>query len=483
VSDELPPVRCDDPSTWRHKGEKIDLPRLLQLIEENGGPEGLDLHGCYMRGIDANPEALQPYVEAYAEQHGAEDAPSWLETLSHSEMSIGLNDLFNGLRLQQDADPEAPQPHTEGNAEGRGDEAAPPWLERLFHSEMCIRLNGAHLEGAELTFAQLEGASFLGAHLERAHLVGAHFGGGNLREAHLEHAELMAAHLEHAQLTGAHLEGANLLAAHLEHADLFSGDLQGAYLMDAHLEGARLQDAHLTRAYAGYAHLSNANLQHAHLEHTDFEGATMEGALWHTCYLDRTRVRRQSLGHAIGDELRAHSEPVKRYRPSAYRKASQAYLLLKNHFNSIGRHEDAAWAYMKEQQMEKMGCHWEWRQHGWHIWQASSSFWRWTRNWAYELLSGYGEWLHMPLIWAAVVIASFTAVYAVTGNVASGDGGATHNVLTALTHSIATFATVGFNTLEPVGWGARLLTAIEAMFGIGLFALFVFTLGNRMRRS
>jgi hypothetical protein len=79
----------------------------------------------------------------------------------------------------------------------------------------------------------------------------------------------------------------------------------------------------------------------------------------------------------------------------------------------------------------------------------------------------------MPLIWAAAVIAAFTAIYAGAGNVASGQGGATHNLLTALTHSIAAFATVGFNTLEPVGWGARLLTAIEAMFGIGLFALFV----------
>jgi hypothetical protein len=49
--------------------------------------------------------------------------------------------------------------------------------------------------------------------------------------------------------------------------------------------------------------------------------------------------------------------------------------------------------------------------------------------------------------------------------------------------SISAFATIGFNTLEPVGWGARLLTALEAMFGIGLFALSVFTLGNRMRRS
>ncbi len=33
MSDELPPVRCDDESTWRHKGEKIDLPRLLTAIE------------------------------------------------------------------------------------------------------------------------------------------------------------------------------------------------------------------------------------------------------------------------------------------------------------------------------------------------------------------------------------------------------------------------------------------------------------------
>jgi len=116
------------------------------------------------------------------------------------------------------------------------------------------------------------------------------------------------------------------------------------------------------------------------------------------------------------------------------------------------------------------------------------SWWRWARNWAYELLAGYGERVHMPVIWAGVVVLVFALIYAAAGNIASGDVGAlqsqpTHSPITALTHSISAFATVGFNTLEPVGWGARLLTAIEAMFGIGLFALFVFTLGNRMRRS
>jgi Trk-type K+ transport system membrane component len=96
--------------------------------------------------------------------------------------------------------------------------------------------------------------------------------------------------------------------------------------------------------------------------------------------------------------------------------------------------------------------------------------------------------VYMPVIWAGVVVLVFALMYAAAGNIASGDVGAlqsqpTHSPITAFTHSISAFATVGFNTLEPVGWGARLLTAIEAMFGIGLFALFVFTLGNRMRRS
>jgi hypothetical protein len=94
----------------------------------------------------------------------------------------------------------------------------------------------------------------------------------------------------------------------------------------------------------------------------------------------------------------------------------------------------------------------------------------------------------MPVLWAIVVVAVFAGIYAVAGNIASGDVGAlqgepTHNPLIALVHSISAFATIGFNTLEPQGWGARLLTALEAMFGVGLFALFIFTLGNRMSRS
>jgi uncharacterized protein YjbI with pentapeptide repeats len=390
----LPPVRCDDPGTWRHKDEKIDLPRLLQLIEENDGPEGVDLHGADMERIDARPEALQPYAKAYARKHGADAKPPWL-----------------------------PQ----------GD----------------IKVQLAQWETGDLLLASRRIGWPQPARLQNIHLAHAHLEDTTLWDAHLEEAFLWDAHLEKADLTGAHLA-------------------------NAHLEGAHLENAHLTGA-----HLENASLLAAHLESAAFEAATLEGAFWYGCFLDRTRIWRHSLGQAIGDELEAHEEKT----PVAYRGASEAYLLLKNNFESIGRYGDAAWAYIKEQQMGKMASYREWRSAGWRIWKVRLSLWRWVANWTYELLTGYGERPQMPLVWALAVVAAFAAIFAGAGNVVSGDGGATHDFVTALTHSIATFATVGFNTLEPVGWGARLLTAIEAMFGIGLFALFVFTLGNRMRRS
>lgn len=447
MSAQLPPVRCDDESTWRHKGEKIDLPRLLQLIEQNGGPEGLDLHGCDMSRIDARPDALRPYRKAYADQHGPYRWPLWLG--------------------------------------GRGG----------------INLTKAHLEEAKLD------------------------------EARMENASLLWAELRDASLLWAQLQNADLYEADLEEAHLFSADLRGADLLWAHLESALLVRADLRKADLTLAYLQGADLRYAH----------MRGALCYGAHLDRTRLRREQVAPATGDELAAKGHADCQ---GDFHQAKEAYLALKTNFESIGRYDDAGWAYVKEQQMQKalhfpgtLGhrwirrrvrrghrlwlkrkrgrlarflraklvgrLHWAWL----HVclflglcpreirqqlarWTSDGrerdewlSRWRWARNWAYELLTGYGEHWWKPVIWALAVVLCFALGYSAAGNVASGDGSGTHDFLTALTHSIAAFATVGFNTLEPVGWGARLLTAIEAMFGIGLFALFVFTLGNRMRRS
>lgn len=371
MSDELPPVLCDDESTWRHKGEKIDLPRLLQLIEDKGTPQGLDLHGCDMSRIDARPEVLLPYAESYRREHGPKATPPWLT----------------------------------------------PWY--------AINLGGAHLEMSDLKWARLDGADLASARAQ----------GADLYEANLHEARLSVAKLKRANLVWA-----NLRAALLTGADLRNADLYAAYLQGAELWGARL-----------------------------------EGALWCGAHLDRTRLRREQLGPVIGDELAAkgrasYPSPIS----PTFHNAREAYLALKTNFESIGRYDDAAWAYVKERRMEKAALF------GHLNWQNSGS---WLFSWLADALAGYGEHWWKPLLWAAVVIAVFAGIYAGAGNVAAGEDGGTHNVLTAFTHSIAAFATVGFNTLEPQGWGARLLTAIEAMLGIGLFALFIFTLGNRMRRS
>jgi len=487
---DSPPVRCDDESTWRHRGERIDLARLLELIEENGGPEGLDLHGAWVDGVDARPEALRPHLETYAQKRGADAAPPWLS----EARTISL---------------------------------------RTAHLESAT-LTYAHLEKADLMLAQLQGATLAFAHLQSADLPGAQLQKANLSDANLEGADLSFALLEGAALPRACLRRVALPLAHLEKAILASADLQHADLANAHLESADLR----------FANLESADLWHTRLEHADLADARLHAALWYECYLDRTQLRRESLGSAIGDELAAKGHASRRYVAATFHHAREAYLTLKTNFDSIGRYDDASWAYVKEQQMEKAmyfpttaGHEWIRKRLGgavpppwwgprhvprWLWWKLRSAFyhcrlflgfcpgkvrqdmarrdekaeernewlsrWRWARNWTYELLTGYGERVHMPVIWAGVVVLVFALIYAAAGNIASGDVGAlqshpTHSPITAFTHSISAFATVGFNTLEPVGWGARLLTALEAMFGIGLFALFVFTLGNRMRRS
>lgn len=311
-------------------------------------------------------------------------------------------------------------------------------------------------------------------------------GGVNLRLARLERSYLLGARLQRADLFGTNLQGAYLIGAQLQSTDLGGAELQGADLMDAQLQGAALSGAMLHDTHFFHAHLQRADLTFARLQGVDMDYvASLDGARWHGVYLDRTRMRRKSLGEAIGDELEAHDKLT----AEAYECAKESYLALKNNFNQIGRYEDASWAYVKEQQMEKMAHHWEWRSQGWKVWRGWGSLWRWLRNWAYELLTGYGERVYMPVLWAVVTVAAFAIVYGMTGNVSPDFAGdpalahGSHNPVHALTHSVGALATIGFNTLEPLGWGARLLTAVEAALGISLFALFIFTLGNRMSRG
>lgn len=244
--------------------------------------------------------------------------------------------------------------------------------------------------------------------------------------------------------------------------------LRAAQLQEADLSYAQLQEADLS-----YAQLQGADFGHAKLQDLDlYDVKSLEGARWYGAVFDHTRIKGEHLGKAIGDELTANGYTDQIF----YDYAREAYLLLKNNFNQIGRYEDASWAYVKEQQMERKAYYGEAREHGW-PWGGWGAFRGWLRNWAYEVSTGYGErpWNAVGL--GAFIMAAFALVFWATSTIG--------NFWDALIYSLATFATfnLGPSAVDPEGRGFEIFSSIEALLGIAILALVVFTLGNRMSRG
>ena len=94
-----------------------------------------------------------------------------------------------------------------------------------------------------------------------------------------------------------------------------------------------------------------------------------------------------------------------------------------------------------------------------------------------SLTTGYGE---RP--WNAVRLGAFIMAALALGFWATG---AVANFWDALVYSGATFATFNLarTALNPEGRGVEIASSIEALLGIAVLALVVFTLGNRMSRG
>ncbi len=383
-------------------------------------------------------------------------------------------------------------------------------LEREFRSDLTggISLTEPNLEYAKLDGANLQGAWLFKPFLEHARLDRACLQQAVLYEANLRGASLEDADMRDASIAGAQLTGARFFRTRLDGASLHRVRLAGVHLFDAQMDGARFFEA---------------DLQDADLRYVE----SAQRAYWYRARLEKTWLYRRQI-EPLGDEISCLEGR------GSYRAAMETYLALKANFQALGNYEDASWAYVKEQQMEKANyfpttwgksrmvralrrrelttpskrCSCSPRA----LRYRAASAWlhvrlflglvppgtkkrmqrefdrpRWLRNWAYELLTGYGGRPQMPVLWGLITILIFAIVFAAAGNIATGepslDPTPTHSPVDALTHSVAAFATIGFNTLEPVGWGARLLTAVESMMGIGFFALFIYTIGNRMSRS
>lgn len=131
------------------------------------------------------------------------------------------------------------------------------------------KLRGAHLLGIDLSEATLQDARLEGADLSYAILVGADF-----LNAHLEKANLTGGIKAHGvSFLLAHLEGADLSWAQLQYADLSNAQLQGAMMKHANLQSASLRDSDLSMASLQLAKMYGADLSGVTISAADLRSA------------------------------------------------------------------------------------------------------------------------------------------------------------------------------------------------------------------
>jgi uncharacterized protein YjbI with pentapeptide repeats len=310
--------------------------------------------------------------------------------------------------------------------------------------------------------------------------------GVNLCGAILRQADLQRAYLWRGNYRGADMGGAILIRA----------DLGGSILAGANLAEADLRMAHMHRVDLADADLTSANLSNVSLHEVDLSVArALTGAFLRGASLTDTTVLRDQLRSGVGEE-----------QDRDFQGAHEAYLALKNAFESAGRYDDAGWAYIKERTMEKMTHHpLRARRYYAELENVSreincrfrqwwSFYFRhtltWIGDWLVELVCGYGESTVRVLSTLVAVYVVFTLGYGVTWSiirVSVGPEGMTRS-LTASPVDWAIFSLGALTTMDPAGLEPRsnlvqLFAGLEALLGIFLTGLLGFVVANRIRRS
>lgn len=356
-------------------------------------------------------------------------------------------------------------------------------------------LAGVKLQGAELGFAKLQGAIFgdpirqgnpiFNANLRNASLVysnleGAFLAGANLQEADLKGAKLQRAHLNRANLQAAHLEEANLQDALLGGANLSDTYLYAANFQTAQLQFANLQNAHLDGANLQNADFHSSNLQGASLVDAKLQGVdlsivqNMTNVYLRAAWLDRTRMRKEQLGGAIGEELQ-----------SDFASAKSGYLALKQNFDDLGDYEASSWSYRKERRMEKLKA------------LQEGIYFKFFSDTLVEWLCDYGESVWRVIGWMAVLLFVIgPSMFSVLGGVVwEKDIAQNYFALSSswgrfwfwyrlyLLYTLDTFTTASFSGLQPINDAVKFASGLFAIAGIVLAGLLGFVAGNRIRRS
>jgi uncharacterized protein YjbI with pentapeptide repeats len=406
---------------------------ILDMIEANGGPQGLDLSGKDLSDIDLSRETIREEVErAQREKPGAR--PPWLSRPQDTRLARVLQWLSGG-----------------------------EW---------------AGLEEARLGGTNLEGAVFKRANLQRA----------NLRRGNLEGAELWGANLQGANLWGANLEGAHMLEANLEGADLWGTNLEWAYLLAANLEGADLGGANMPGVRLVDTNLKGVHLKDANLSRVDLRDArSIEAMFLYRARLDHTQLTRHQLGEAVGEERDGQWQKAKEAylalennfdQIGRYDDASWAYRKERR------MEKREAWQSAKQAFSER-----DWRPVIMRTWKAGWDL-------VVEHLCDYGESVGRVLFWMGLLLfvvgpllfglpgllrwppENRDAFYSLRPPWSYA-----YAYLQQFLYVLDAFTTASFAVLQPATALTRVLSGLTALTGVFLTGLLGFVAGNRIRRS
>jgi len=184
--------------------------------------------------------------------------------------------------------------------------------------------------------------------------------------------------------------------------------------------------------------------------------------------LQNTKIKRSQIENHILQE-----------KEKEFSKAMEIYLLLKNNFHSIGRHNDESWASKKEKDMERKSiCHWK-TLHEW-LWSCLING-----------LFGYGEQPGNVIASAILIILLFAIFFIGSGiNNVGIEYITLYNILNCIYFSIVTFTTLGYGkvTFTTLGYGVFTpfeeigigFTSLEAFIGAFMMAIFVYTFTRKI---
>lgn len=405
------------PSTKRLTPEDV-----LDIIEKNGGPRGVNFDGVDLSKIVLDFEVVRKKVDACRRSQ-----PAWYSGVTHG-----------------------------------------------------VNLRGATFRNANLTGAVLAGADLTGASLNEAHMHLSDFHDSKFTDSFLVRLYAPEAIFVYCDMRGCFLLEADLRGANLSSARLQGSDLSGAKLNDAILCDAKLAEADLTGAELTGANLFRAWLVGTFLTRQQIgERIIQESEMYEdpVCVHDDQRVRLKSMpgryaqAASVYRSLKSNFLSIGSYDDASWAYVKERKMRKRTHWPPKRVRE----SYPAEfNRLPTEGLRSSWSRLKFYTRHLAS----FILDWVFELTSNYGENPSLTLYWALALILGFSLLFYGIGGIVGAETWLDH-----LNYSLGAFVTMSFSEFRAASSAAKTLTSIESLLGICTLALLMFALGNRINRS